>query len=146
MSTGEATERLRDRGLRVTRPRIAVLSILARGGHLRVDEVRRQAIDDLGTVSVQAIYDVLSTLAEAELVRRIEPAGSPTQYEIRVGDNHHHLVCRSCGRVEDVDCAAGRRACLHPSDDAGFVVEAAEVTYWGLCPRCQAAPEGGRPD
>lgn len=146
MTTGQATERLRDRGLRVTRPRIAVLSILARGGHLRVDEVRRHTVDELGTVSVQAIYDVLSTLADAELVRRIEPAGSPTQYEIRVCDNHHHLVCRSCGRVEDVDCATGRQACLHPSDNAGFVVEKAEVTYWGLCPHCQAANEGGPSD
>ena len=146
MPTGEATERLRDRGLRVTRPRIAVLSILARGGHLRVDEVRRHTADELGTVSVQAIYDVLSTLADAELVRRIEPAGSPTQYEIRVGDNHHHLVCRGCGRVEDVDCAIGRQACLHPRDSAGFVVDEAEVTYWGLCPHCQAANEGGPSD
>jgi Fur family transcriptional regulator, stress-responsive regulator len=143
MSTGEATDRLRARGLRVTQPRLTVLSILARGGHLRVDEVRRQVIEELGAVSVQAIYDVLSTLAEADLVRRIEPAGSPTKYEIRVGDNHHHLVCRRCGRVEDVDCARGRPTCLHPSDDAGFVVEEAEVTYWGLCPQCQSTqPEG----
>jgi Fe2+ or Zn2+ uptake regulation protein len=138
LSARDATERLRARGLRVTKPRLAVLSVLARGGHLRVDEVRHHALDELGTVSVQAVYDVLNTLADAQLVRRIEPAGSPTQYEIRVGDNHHHLVCRRCGHVEDVDCAVGRSSCLHPSDNAGFVVDEAEVTYWGLCPQCQA--------
>jgi Fur family transcriptional regulator, stress-responsive regulator len=143
LSETDAAERLRARGLRVTKPRLAVLSILSRGGHLRVDEVRRHAVDGLGAVSVQAVYDVLNTLAEAELVRRIEPAGSPTKYEFRVGDNHHHLVCRRCGRVEDVDCATGRRACLHPSDNAGFVVDEAEVTYWGLCPQCQTSQAEG---
>jgi len=128
---------LRDAGLRVTGPRVAVLATVFQTPHLDVDSiaaaVRR---GDLGKVSTQAVYDVLRALVAAGLVRRLEPAGSPTRYEARVGDNHHHLVCRDCGRVVDVDCATGSVPCLQPSDTAGFAVDEAEVTYWGRCPDC----------
>jgi Fur family transcriptional regulator, stress-responsive regulator len=135
----DAEQTLRSRGLRVTRPRLATLEALAGGGHLTVEEVRNRVGERLGSVSIQATYDVLGALAEARLVRRIEPAGSPTRYEARVGDNHHHLVCRSCGVVADVDCAVGEAPCLTASDDLGFAIDEAEVTYWGLCPDCAAA-------
>ena len=125
------------RGLRVTKPRLAVLDILARGGHLEVDEITRQARSQLDSVSTQAIYDVLGALARAGLARRIEPAGSPALYEGRVNDNHHHVVCRGCGAVADVDCVTGSAPCLEPSAANGFVVDEAEVTFWGLCPACQ---------
>jgi Fur family ferric uptake transcriptional regulator len=125
------------RGLRVTKPRLAVLDILSRGGHLEVDEITRQARSQLDSVSTQAIYDVLGALARAGLARRIEPAGSPALYEARTGDNHHHIVCRACGAIADVDCAVGSAPCLDPSQTHGFVVDEAEVTYWGLCPACR---------
>jgi Fur family transcriptional regulator, stress-responsive regulator len=133
----DAEQTLRSRGLRVTRPRLATLDALAGGGHLTVEEVRNRVGERLGSVSIQATYDVLGALAEARLVRRIEPAGSPTRYEARVGDNHHHLVCRGCGTVVDVECVVGRAPCMEPVDDAGFVVDEAEVTFWGRCPDCQ---------
>ena len=136
---GPADERLRAAGLRVTAPRVAVLSVLdGSTDHPDVDAIVTRTRARLGRVSVQAVYDVLDALARAELVRRVEPAGSPARFEARVGDNHHHLVCRSCGAAVDVDCAIGRRPCLEPSETAGFVVDEAEVTYWGLCPDCQA--------
>jgi Fur family ferric uptake transcriptional regulator len=125
------------RGLRVTKPRLAVLDILSQGGHLEVDEITRQARSQLESVSTQAIYDVLGALARAGLARRIEPAGSPALYEARTGDNHHHVVCRACGAIADVDCAVGSAPCLDPSQTHGFVVDEAEVTYWGLCPPCR---------
>ena len=127
---------LRAHGLRVTKPRLAVLEILSQGGHLEVDEITRQARVQLDSVSTQAVYDVLGALARAGLARRIEPAGSPALYEARTGDNHHHVVCRSCGAIGDVDCAVGSAPCLDPSDTHGFVIDEAEVTYWGLCPNC----------
>ena len=133
----DAEQRLRSRGLRVTRPRLATLEALSQGGHLTVEDVRNRVGERLGSVSIQATYDVLGALAEARLVRRIEPAGSPTRYEARVGDNHHHLVCRQCGTVVDVECVVGRAPCLEPEDVAGFVVDEAEVTFWGRCPDCQ---------
>ena len=139
---------LRDHGLRVTRPRVAVLTALADLPHSDADAVARAVRSELGTVSTQAVYDVLRALAEAGLVRRIEPAGSPARYELRVGDNHHHLVCRACGAIEDVDCAVGARPCLETDlDDHGFVIDEAEVTYWGTCPDCHDAStttEGAR--
>lgn len=139
---------LRDHGLRVTRPRVAVLTALADLPHSDADAVARAVRSELGAVSTQAVYDVLRALAEAGLVRRIEPAGSPARYELRVGDNHHHLVCRACGAIEDVDCAVGARPCLETDlDDHGFVVDEAEVTYWGTCPDCHDAStttEGAR--
>jgi Fur family transcriptional regulator, stress-responsive regulator len=131
-------EQLRARGLRVTRPRLAVLEVLGGGGHLEVDEIVSLVRDRLDSVSVQAVYDVLGALARAGLARRIEPAGSPARYEARTGDNHHHIVCRGCGTVADVDCAVGEAPCLDPSDTQGFELDEAEVTFWGLCPACQA--------
>ncbi|MFC0004750.1 Fur family transcriptional regulator [Micromonospora siamensis] len=136
MSSGE--ELLRSRGLRVTRPRLAVLDVLAGGGHLEVEEITRQVRERLDSVSTQAVYDVLGALSRAGLSRRIEPAGSPARYEARAGDNHHHVVCRSCGEIADVDCAVGAAPCLDPSSADGFEVDEAEVTFWGLCPGCQA--------
>ena len=128
---------LRSHGLRVTRPRLAVLDVLTMGGHLEVDDITRQVRDRLDSVSTQAVYDVLGALSRAGLARRIEPAGSPARYEARVGDNHHHIVCRSCGTIADVDCAIGERPCLDAGTGHGFTVDEAEVTFWGLCPVCQ---------
>jgi Fur family transcriptional regulator, stress-responsive regulator len=135
MSGGE--ELLRSRGLRVTRPRLAVLEVLAGGGHLEVDEITRKVRERLDSVSTQAIYDVLGALSRAGLSRRIEPAGSPARYESRTGDNHHHVVCRGCGTIADIDCAVGSAPCLDPSTAHDFEVDEAEVTFWGLCPSCQ---------
>jgi Fur family ferric uptake transcriptional regulator len=129
---------LRTHGLRVTRPRLAVLEILGQGGHLEVDEIAQQVRQRLDSVSTQAVYDVLGALSRAGLARRIEPAGSPARYEARAGDNHHHIVCRGCGAVADVDCAVGEAPCLDPSTTHGFELDEAEVTFWGLCPSCQA--------
>jgi Fe2+ or Zn2+ uptake regulation protein len=137
-SDADREERLRAHGLRVTRPRLAVLDVLAQGGHLEVDEIANRVRQRLDSVSTQAIYDVLGALARAGLARRIEPAGSPARYEARAADNHHHVVCRSCGEVADVDCAVGAAPCLDPSDDHGFEIDEAEVTFWGLCASCQA--------
>ena len=135
MSTG--AELLRKHGLRVTRPRLAVLEILTAGGHLEVDEIARQVRTRLDSVSTQAVYDVLGALSRAGLARRIEPAGSPARFEARVGDNHHHIVCRGCGEIADIDCATGEPPCLTPGGAHGFAVDEAEVTFWGLCPACQ---------
>jgi Fur family transcriptional regulator, stress-responsive regulator len=131
-------EVLRARGLRVTRPRLAVLEILGEGGHLEVEEITARVRRRLDSVSTQAVYDVLGALSRAGLARRIEPAGSPARYEARTGDNHHHVVCRGCGVVADVDCVVGQAPCLDPSIAHGFEVDEAEVTFWGLCPTCQA--------
>jgi len=133
---------LRAHGLRVTRPRLAVLDVLGHGGHLEVDEIALRVRQRLDTVSTQAVYDVLGALARVGLARRIEPAGSPALYERRAGDNHHHVVCRGCGAVADVDCAKGEAPCLDPSAAQGFVVDEAEVTFWGLCPVCQVTTDG----
>jgi Fur family ferric uptake transcriptional regulator len=136
MATGE--DLLRTHGLRVTKPRLAVLEVLAEGGHLEVEDIAVRARSRLDSVSTQAVYDVLGALSRAGLARRIEPAGSPARFEARVGDNHHHIVCRGCGVIADVDCAVGERPCLTPSTGHGFELDEAEVTFWGLCPNCQA--------
>jgi Fur family ferric uptake transcriptional regulator len=130
---------LRDAGLRVTRPRLAVMEALDRHPHADADSIAEAARAELGTVSTQAIYDVLKAFTTVGLVRRIEPAGSPARFELRVGDNHHHVVCRSCGAIADVDCAHGGAPCLTASDDHGFSIDEAEVTYWGICPDCSAS-------
>ena len=138
-------QRLRAAGLRVTSARLAVLEALGPGDHLEVDQIGHRARARLGSLSTQAVYDVLRALGIAGLVRRVEPAGSPALFEARVGDNHHHLVCRACGAVLDVDCLRGRRPCLEPSETHGFLLDEAEVTFWGLCPSCATAgpgPEG----
>jgi Fe2+ or Zn2+ uptake regulation protein len=133
---------LRDAALRVTAPRKAVLSAVHDHPHADTETLLAATRARLGSVSHQAVYDVLRALTDAGLVRRIQPAGSVARYEARVGDNHHHLVCRSCGAVSDVDCAIGDAPCLTPSDDAGFEIEEAEIVYWGLCPACQTPPAG----
>lgn len=140
-SSLDVEEALRARGLRVTRPRLAVIAALEHAPHADTDTVAELARTSLGAVSIQAVYDVLRALTGAGLVRRIEPAGSPARYELRIGDNHHHVVCRSCGAIADVDCAVGEAPCLDPSESHGFVVDEAEVTYWGLCPACSTIRE-----
>lgn len=132
-----STELLRERGLRVTGPRLAVLDVLEKRSHLSAEEVAVEVRASHGAVSTQAVYDVLHTLSSVGLLRAIEPAGSATRYERRVGDNHHHLVCRQCGSVHDVPCVAGAAPCLEPSETAGFSIDEAEVTFWGTCPDCQ---------
>ena len=135
MTTSEID--IRAAGLRCTAQRTAVLEILrSERRHRPVDEVSTLVRERLGTVSVQAVYDALGTLVRAGLARRIEPAGSPALYEARAGDNHHHLVCRGCGAVVDVDCAVGSAPCLEPFESRGFVIDEAEVTFWGRCPEC----------
>lgn len=128
--------RLRNAGLRVTAPRVAVLGVLAGHPHASADIVAGQVRSRLGRVSTQAVYDVLAACTEAGLISRIEPAGSPALFETRTGDNHHHLVCRSCGRITDVDCAVGGSPCLFPDDDAGYLLDEAEIVFWGHCPDC----------
>ncbi|MGA9374772.1 MAG: Fur family transcriptional regulator [Mycobacterium sp.] len=127
---------LRAVSLRVTRPRIAVLDAVSRHPHADTDSVIRAVREDLPDVSHQTVYDALNALTVAGLVRRIQPTGSVARYESRVGDNHHHVVCRSCGVIADVDCAVGEAPCLSASDDLGFTIDEAEVIYWGLCPDC----------
>jgi len=130
-------ELLRGVGLRVTAARVAALRAVGDKQHATADDVLGAVRTELGTVSVQTVYDLLHALTDAGLLRRIEPAGHPARYERRTGDKHHHVVCRVCGTIGDVDCTVGHAPCLTPSDDRGFVVETAEVTYWGLCPRCR---------
>lgn len=139
---GGTEQRLRSAGLRVTRPRLAVLAVLDRAGaegeHLLVADVATRSREILGRVSTQGVYDCLDALSAAGVVRRVELPGSPARYETRAGDNHHHLVCRSCGAISDVDCTTGSAPCLKPSDEHGFDVAEAEVVYWGTCPDCAA--------
>jgi Fur family ferric uptake transcriptional regulator len=136
----EVERLLRGAALRVTRPRVAVLTAVHANPHADTDALVGAVRRDLGKVSAQAVYDVLRALTSAGLVRRIEPAGSVARYESRVGDNHHHVVCRSCGSIADVDCAVGDTPCLTASDDRGYAIDEAEVVYWGLCPDCSAKP------
>lgn len=138
-ATIDPSDLLRQAGLRVTAPRVAILTELARLPHVDVDTLSQAARERLGSVSTQAVYDVLRVLTTHEIVRRFEPAGQPARYEINTGDNHHHIVCRTCGTFGDVDCAAGQRPCLDVVDAHGFLIDEAEVLYWGLCPTCQAA-------
>ncbi|MET9019145.1 Fur family transcriptional regulator [Actinopolymorpha sp. NPDC004070] len=132
---------LRDAALRVTRPRVAVLSAVHDLPHADTDSIIGAVRSNLGVVSHQAVYDVLHALTAAGLVRRIQPLGSVARYEARVGDNHHHVVCRSCGAIADVDCAVGETPCLTAADDSGFEIDEAEVIYWGRCPDCVASSD-----
>jgi Fur family transcriptional regulator, stress-responsive regulator len=133
---GDFEQLLRGADLRVTRPRLAVLRAVRRHPHADTGSVLAAVRTEEPAVSHQAVYDVLGVLSDHGLIRRIQPAGSVARYELRVGDNHHHVVCRSCGTVADVDCAVGHTPCLDASDSGGFVIDEAEVTYWGLCPSC----------
>jgi Fur family transcriptional regulator, stress-responsive regulator len=137
--TPTIADELRGAGLRVTAARVALLEALRDGDHPGVEAIASRVRDRVGHVSLQAVYEALHALTEAGLVRRIEPAGSPARFEGRVGDNHHHVVCRSCGVVADVDCAVGAAPCLTASDDNGFSIDEAEVIYWGQCPSCSTA-------
>jgi len=144
MTKGEASvdadRLLRDAGLRVTASRRAVLEALHEHSHSSADEVFREVAVTVPHTSLQSVYNALGDFADAGLVRRIEPAGRAGLFELRVGDNHHHVVCSSCGAVEDIDCAVGEAPCLAPSDSRGFAIHTAEVTYWGICPSCASAP------
>ncbi|MFD1715212.1 Fur family transcriptional regulator [Amnibacterium flavum] len=139
----DSTTRLREADLRATAPRVAVLDTLESARiaseHLTATEIADRVAARIGAVSLQAVYDCLAALEQAELVRRIQPAGHPAHFEARVGDNHHHVVCRSCGRTEDIDCVVGEAPCVHPSSAGGFVIDQAEITFWGLCPDCAAS-------
>ena len=137
---------LRAHGIVVTAQRLAVLRAVAKAPHSTADHVAGLARTDIGSISKQSVYDTLNSFVERGIVRRIQPIGSPALYEDRVGDNYHHVMCRSCGAVGDVDCAVGERPCLHASQTHGFAIDEADVTYWGLCPQCQdvstTAPAG----
>ncbi len=134
----EPADLLREHGLHVTAQRLAVLRAVSTHPHTTADGVAEVAGEEIGAISRQAVYDALAVLVEKGLLRRIEPSGSPARYETRVADNHHHLICRDCGDVVDVDCAVGYAPCLTPSDARNYEVDEAEVIYWGRCPECQA--------
>jgi Fur family transcriptional regulator, stress-responsive regulator len=136
----ENAELLRQHELQVTAQRLAVLQAVSDRPHSTADDIDKVVRAEIGAISPQSVYNALATLTDKGLFRRIQPAGSPARFEDRVGDNHHHLICRSCGRVVDVDCAVGHTPCLTAADDAGYRVEEAEVIYWGSCPECLAAP------
>ena len=132
----ESADMLRERGIQVTAQRLAVLRAVSREPHITADAVAEAVRTEIGAISLQSVYDALSLLVAEGIIRRIQPAGSPARFEDRVGDNHHHLICRTCGRVVDVDCAIGLAPCLAASDDGGYEIEEAEVAYWGRCPDC----------
>ena len=135
----DPVEILRDHGVSVTAQRLAVLRAVATRPHTTADAIAGDVRAEIGTISRQAVYNALGMLAEKGIIRRIQPAGSPTLYEDRVGDNHHHLICRTCGKTVDVDCAVGYTPCLTAAADSGFEIDEAEVVYWGTCPDCLAA-------
>lgn len=135
---------VRSAGLRVTATRLAVLRALRERPHADAERVIVRVREQLGSVSPQTVYSVLAAFVDAGIIRRIEPAGSPALHELRVGDNHHHVVCRRCGATADIDCAVGSRPCLTPSETRGYLLDEAEVTFWGLCPACQQAKQPSR--
>jgi Fur family transcriptional regulator, stress-responsive regulator len=135
-----SAEELRGAGLRVTAARVALLETVREGDHLGIEAIASGVRARVGHVSLQAVYEALHALTAVGLIRRIEPAGGQPRFEGRIGDNHHHVVCRSCGVVADVDCAVGEAPCLTASDDRGFSIDEAEVVYWGMCPECSTAP------
>jgi Fur family transcriptional regulator, stress-responsive regulator len=138
----DPAEFLRERGYKVTAQRLAVLRAVSGRSHLTAEDVVDVVRADIGTISHRAVYDAVGVLADIGLLRRIQPSGSAARYEDRVGDNHHHLICRQCGRMVDVDCAVGATPCLTAVDDAGYEIDEAEVIYWGRCPACRQAAEG----
>ena len=133
---------LREHGIHVTAQRLAVLRAVSGSPHVTADGVAEIAVVDIGAISRQAVYDALGVLLDNGLIRRIQPVGSPARYEDRVDDNHHHLICRTCGRLVDIDCAIGHAPCLTAADDKGFAIDEAEVVYWGSCPECQTEDRG----
>ena len=133
---------LREHGHRVTVQRLAVLRAVAAAAHATADAIAERVRAEVGFISLQAVYDVLAVLVDVGLVRRIQPAGSAARFEARVSDNHHHVICRACGRVSDVDCAVGPAPCLTAVDDRGYEIDEAEVIYWGRCPECRPRTEG----
>lgn len=134
----DPAELLRQRGIQVTAQRLAVMRAVSAQPHITADGVAEAVRTEIGSISLQAVYDALAILAAEGLIRRIQPAGSPARFEDRVGDNHHHLICRICGRLVDVDCAVGSAPCLTAADDSGYEIDEAEVAYWGRCPDCLA--------
>ncbi|QEG22840.1 Fur family transcriptional regulator [Mariniblastus fucicola] len=137
--TTDPANLLRENGVQVTAQRVAVLRVVSAQPHSTADEVAVAVRAEIGAISRQAVYDALGILSEKHLIRRIQPAGSPALYEDRVGDNHHHVICRTCGKTADVDCAVGSAPCLNASCDSGFEIDEAEVIYWGTCPQCAAS-------
>ena len=138
-----AAELLRQHGIQVTAQRLAVLRAVSANPHITADAVAAAVRAEIGAISLQSVYDALSVLVSERLIRRIQPTGSPARFEDRVGDNHHHLICRICGRVVDVDCAVGSAPCLTASNDGGYEIDEAEVAYWGRCPNCLAKSRRG---
>ena len=138
----DPAELLRQQGFKVTAQRLAVLRAVKGRPHLTADDVVEVVRSDIGVVSRRAVYDAVGVLADIGLLRRIQPSGSAARYEDRVGDNHHHLICRSCGQMVDIDCAVGAKPCLTAADDAGYDIDEAEVIYWGRCPTCRQAADG----
>jgi Fur family ferric uptake transcriptional regulator len=136
---------LRERGIQVTAQRLAVLRAVAGQPHITAEAVAEVVRTEIGAISLQSVYDALALLVAEGLIRRIQPAGSPARFEDRVGDNHHHLICRTCGRVVDVDCATGSAPCLAAADDRGYEIDEAEVAYWGRCPECVAQSRAASP-
>lgn len=134
----DSADLLRRHGIQITAQRLAVLAAVSGRAHCTADDIAEVVRTEIGVISRQAVYDALGILAEKGLIRRIQPPGSPARYEGRVGDNHHHLICRACGRMVDTDCAVGAAPCLSPADDAGYRIDEAEVIYWGRCPECLA--------
>ena len=134
----DAAELLRQHGIQVTAQRLAVLRAVSSQPHIMADAVAEAVRAEIGAISLQSVYDALGVLVAERLIRRIQPAGSPARFEDRIGDNHHHLICRICGRVVDVDCAVGSAPCLTAGDDMGYEIDEAEVAYWGRCPDCLA--------
>jgi Fe2+ or Zn2+ uptake regulation protein len=132
----DPSELLRQHGIQVTAQRLAVLRAVMGQPHVTADRVAEAVRSEIGTISLQSVYDALGVLTAEGLIRRIQPSGSPARFEARVGDNHHHVICRVCGRVSDVDCAVGAAPCLTAADDLGYEIDEAEVIYWGRCPEC----------
>jgi Fe2+ or Zn2+ uptake regulation protein len=141
----DPTELLRQHGLQITPQRLAVLRVVAAHPHIAADSVAEAVKAEIGAISRQSVYNALGVLVEKGALRRIQPTGSPALFETRVGDNHHHLICRECGQVVDVDCAVGEAPCLQASDDRGYEIDEAEVVYWGRCPECQARAASAHP-